>query len=62
MKRKSFPVALLAVLTTLLCGCGQCPKESFVRSDYYTRGIGLYPGSPAEDPSPLAGSDIRIRT
>ena len=52
MKRKSFPVALLAVLTTLLCGCGQCPKESFVRSDYYTRGIGLYPGSPAEDPSP----------
>ena len=38
----------------LLCGCGQNGNtpESFERSDYYTRGIGQYPGSPAEDFSP----------
>lgn len=43
---------LLILLTALsLCGCKQS-SDSFKRSDYYTRGIGIYPGSPAEDPSP----------
>ncbi len=48
--------ALLGVLVTsgLFCGCGQNggTDSSFERSDYYTRGIGLYPGCPAEDFSP----------
>ena len=42
----------------MLVGCDQVPQESFERSDYYTRGIGQYPGLPAEDPSPeLAPAD-----
>ena len=42
----------------ILVGCDQVPQESFERSDYYTRGIGQYPGLPAEDPSPeLAPAD-----
>ena len=49
---------LLAVLS-LFVSCKQTPQqESFERSDYYTRGIGQYPGLPAEDPSPeLAPAD-----
>lgn len=40
--------------SALLGGCGQGsgPAESFERSDYYTRGIGSYPGDPKEDFSP----------
>lgn len=39
---------------TLLTGCDATASNSnaSARSDYYTRGIGVYPGSPAEDPSP----------
>ena len=38
-----------------LSGCGDvrtAAEDSFLRSDYYTRGIGVYPGSPQEDFSP----------
>lgn len=38
-----------------LSGCSDvrtASKDSFLRSDYYTRGIGVYPGSPQEDFSP----------
>ena len=42
----------------MLVGCDQVPQESFERSNYYTRGIGNYPGLPAEDASPeLAPAD-----
>ncbi|WP_283391129.1 glycosyl hydrolase 2 galactose-binding domain-containing protein [Millionella massiliensis] len=34
------------------CAGAGASTESFERSDYYTRGIGQYPGSPAEDFSP----------
>ena len=47
--------------STLLCSCGQTtsvPTESFDRSDYYTRGIGSYPGDPAEDFSPSLSPDL----
>ena len=38
----------------LLSGCSdvRTASEGFLRSDYYTRGIGVYPGSPQEDFSP----------
>ncbi len=38
----------------LLSGCGGAgvSDQSFERSDYYTRGIGQYPGNPKEDFSP----------
>lgn len=38
----------------LLSGCSdvRTASEWFLRSDYYTRGIGVYPGSPQEDFSP----------
>ena len=59
MKKKPFPFcrhAYLCMLANLiiLCGCGQQGQtsETYERSDYYTRGIGQYPGSPAEDFSP----------
>ena len=57
MKRRNYPLfVLLAAL--MLVGCDQVPQESFERSDYYTRGIGNYPGLPAEDASPeLAPAD-----
>ena len=47
------------VASTLLSSCGQsgAPVESFERSDYYTRGIGSYPGDPAEDFSPALSPD-----
>ena len=43
-----------ATFATLLGGCqgAGTANESFERSDYYTRGIGQYPGLPAEDFSP----------
>ena len=39
----------------LLSGCSEvrtASEDSFLRSDYYTRGIGVYPGCPQEDFSP----------
>ena len=40
-----------AMASLLLWGCGGTnpTAESFERSDYYTRGIGQYPGDPKED-------------
>lgn len=49
--RNLINASLIALTAVSLCGCKQT-EESFIRSDYYTRGIGLYPGSPAEDASP----------
>ena len=48
-----------ALLLLMGCSGNGNLKESFVRSDYYTRGIGIYPGSPQEDFSPelLPGGD-----
>lgn len=60
-KKKPQLLALCGIMaaSTLLCGCGQNgdPAESFERSDYYTRGIGSYPGDPAEDFSPSLTPD-----
>ena len=58
MKKKPFLFSKHAYLYMLanliLCGCGQQGQtsETYERSDYYTRGIGQYPGSPDEDFSP----------
>ena len=43
-----------AFITIVSIGCQGVgnAEESFERSDYYTRGIGKYPGCPAEDFSP----------
>ena len=49
--RNLINASLIALTAVSLCSCKQS-EESFIRSDYYTRGIGLYPGSPAEDASP----------
>ena len=59
MKRKMYPLFMLLAVLSLFVSCKQTPpQESFERSDYYTRGIGQYPGLPAEDPSPeLAPAD-----
>ena len=49
--------------TAFLSGCGQQggPTENFERSDYYTRGIGQYPGDPKEDFSPDLKPDQTYR-
>ncbi|MCI5582031.1 MAG: discoidin domain-containing protein [Phocaeicola plebeius] len=49
-----------ATLATLLSGCqgAGTTNESFERSDYYTRGIGHYPGNPSEDFSPDLKPDL----
>ncbi|MGM9758924.1 MAG: glycosyl hydrolase 2 galactose-binding domain-containing protein [Parabacteroides sp.] len=53
MKKKWLTCCGVASMAFFLTGCaGSGPAESFDRSDYYTRGIGVYPGSPAEDFSP----------
>ena len=59
MKRIMYPLFMLLAVLSLVVSCEQTPpQESFERSDYYTRGIGQYPGLPAEDPSPeLAPAD-----
>ena len=44
-------MALLCMLVAM-SGCSDTPTSSTSRSDYYTRGIGVYPGSPQEDFSP----------
>ena len=48
-----------AMASLLLWGCGGTnpTAESFERSDYYTRGIGQYPGDPKEDFSPSLAPD-----
>lgn len=54
-KQKLFAVCGATALTTaLLSGCtgSGASDESYERSSYYTRGIGHYPGNPAEDFSP----------
>ena len=54
MKKNTFFLGCGIGTLLALAGCsgtGSSP-ESFVRSDYYTRGIGVYPGNPKEDFSP----------
>ncbi|MDR1344169.1 MAG: discoidin domain-containing protein [Tannerellaceae bacterium] len=45
----SIPIAGIAGLFLLLSGCG---SPGTGKTDYYTRGIGIYPGDPAEDFAP----------
>lgn len=44
--------AMVASLFLWGCSGAGATDKSFERSDYYTRGIGQYPGSPKEDFSP----------
>ena len=60
MKRRDLHLMLLAAAMSL-CGCSQVANKSYERSDYYTRGIGVYPGAPAEDPSPELKPDDTYR-
>ena len=68
MKRKIYYPLFVLLVAVVISACQEIPEESFERSDYYTRGIGQYPGLPEEDPSPeLAPSDeyrniARLRT
>ncbi len=68
MKRKIYYPLFVLLVAVVISACQEIPEESFERSDYYTRGIGQYPGLPKEDPSPeLAPSDeyrniARLRT
>lgn len=43
---------MTAVMTLLPFSCSEQTTQNTVRSDYYTRGIGQYPGNPQEDFSP----------
>ena len=58
VQKKSTRVLTLcgaAMASLVLWGCsgtGATADKSFERSDYYTRGIGQYPGNPEEDFSP----------
>ena len=61
MKRLHLISLLSAFAVLLVASCGTGDAESYVRSDYYTRGIGIYPGSPAEDPSPELIPDDEYR-
>lgn len=49
----------VAATSLLLWGCSGAgaTNESFERSDYYTRGVGQYPGNPKEDFSPELAPD-----
>lgn len=50
----------MAMASLMLWGCGgtgPVADGSFERSDYYTRGIGQYPGNPKEDFSPSLAPD-----
>ena len=68
MKQKIYYPLFVLLVAMVISACQEIPEESFERSDYYTRGIGQYPGLPEEDPSPeLAPSDeyrniARLRT
>ena len=56
MKKKKNAFFLCCGIGTLLaltgCSGNGSPQEQTGRSDYYTRGIGVYPGNPQEDFSP----------
>ena len=56
MKKKKNAFFLCCGIGTLLaltgCSGNGTPQEQTGRSDYYTRGIGVYPGNPQEDFSP----------
>lgn len=54
MKKRQLHTLLVALAAaSLMGGCaGGVDRDSYLRSDYYTRGIGLYPGLPSEDFSP----------
>lgn len=49
----------VAAVSMFFWGCSpnNAQAESFERSDYYTRGIGQYPGNPKEDFSPSLSPD-----
>ena len=49
----------MVVATTMLGNCSKpdTSAENFNRSEYYTRGIGVYPGNPSEDFSPSLKPD-----
>jgi len=49
-KKSVFLLTGIVCLLILLCGCKQ-------RADYYTRGVGIYPGNPADDFSPNLAAD-----
>lgn len=55
-----FSLYSVLVTSVLLMGCGQTGSstKSFKYSDYYTLGIGQYPGLPSEDFSPLLRPDV----
>ena len=63
VQKKSTRVLTLcgaAMASLVLWGCsgtGATADKSFERSDYYTRGIGQYPGNPEEDFSPSLAPD-----
>ncbi|WP_302773980.1 glycosyl hydrolase 2 galactose-binding domain-containing protein [Parabacteroides johnsonii] len=63
VQKKSTRVLTLcgaAMVSLVLWGCsgtGATADKSFERSDYYTRGIGQYPGNPEEDFSPSLAPD-----
>ena len=52
--RSTYCAVIGAAFATMMAGCsgGGGQAEQFGRSDYYTRGIGQYPGCPNEDFSP----------
>ena len=55
----------MAMTSLLLWGCGgnMSPTGQVAeRSDYYTRGIGQYPGSPKEDFSPSLAPNVSDST
>ena len=59
-KKNALALCSAAMASLLLWGCGGTnpTAESFERSDYYTRGIGQYPGNPKEDFSPSLAPDL----
>lgn len=63
-KKHSFYLLLESVATAsclLNAGCQKAATQDFSRSDYYTRGIGKYPGCPQEDFSPELKPDDTYR-
>lgn len=63
-KKHSFYLLLGSVATAsclLNAGCQEAATQNFSRSDYYTRGIGKYPGCPQEDFSPELKPDDTYR-
>lgn len=57
MKRIGLLSLLALPLIVGSCGSERATKAPHERSDYYTRGIGTYPGSPKEDYSPALRPD-----